>query len=196
MVKYVSNIQSNQDAELKPLLRSVPVWPTIKSNIYVTAANALATKTSRLLVSWTRDYERFIKPGFWHENEALLKALSDEDIHDIDLLIYRILPTLPDRLSTPQEKSCYDSFIMALSKMENRASIRDDLRRSKLAPDRAGVLHTAEDLLEHDNVIFASAFRNTAEEDSKFLLKEVEKFRGFWVEIGLSRDRQEKLRDS
>lgn len=187
MRKYVSNIQSNQDAELKYLLSLLPVWPSIKPPNHVTAASALATKSSHLLVPWTRDFERFIKPSIWQDAEAIIRALGVHDMHDADLLTARILPTLPDRLSTPQERSRYEAFIMAISQIEDKGSILDDLRRSKLAPDRTGVLHTAKELFDHESDIFTSAFRTTTGEDSKFLLKEVEKLRGFWLEIGLSR---------
>jgi hypothetical protein len=76
---------------------------------------------------------------------------------------------------------------MAISQIEDKGSILDDLRRSKLAPDRTGVLHTANELFDHESDIFTSAFRTTTGEDSQFLLKEVEKLRGFRLEIGLSR---------
>lgn len=186
-------MESTQDAELKPLLSSLPVWPSVKSPNYVAAASALATKNSRLLVPWSREFGQFIKPNVLQDYKAIIEALGVHNMYNAELLTACILPTPPDRLSTPQERSRYEVIIMAISQTKDTGRIRDDLRRSKLAPDRTGVLHTVEELFDHESEIFMSAFRTMVEEGSKFLLKEVKKYRRFWLEIGLSQSNYGRL---
>lgn len=100
---------------------------------------------------------------------------------------------MPEKLSTPEEKSRYESFIMAITQIENGETIRDELRGSKLAPDRAGVLRTAAELFDHKSIIFSSVFRTAPNEKSRFLLEETEKYTWFWLQIGLLKDNQEVL---
>jgi len=186
VLKYTSSVKSIENTNMKSFLKSLPILPGVISQTYVTAADALATKNLRLLVPWTLDFERFINPSFWREHESTLKTLGVKDIPDYTLLRERILPRMPDRLRTACEWGLYGRFTMAISKMEDRYYINDDLRKSKLAPDRNGVMHTAGELLDHQENIFTSAYRAHAEEDNKFLLKKVENYRQFWMEIGLA----------
>jgi sacsin len=180
VVKYVSADTSFKDHEMKNLLRSLPVWPTGESSTWISAAAALATGNSGLLVPWMREYQRFIEREALSTNLFILKALGVSEIPGINLLSTRILPNLPKELLDVRG---YQSFIRAIPQISNWRNSLDTLRQSRLAPNRAGKLQTARELFDHRDAIFKSAFRN--EQQDVFLLRELEEDRWFWKELGL-----------
>lgn len=180
MVKYVSADTSVKDHDMRYLLRSLPVWPTVVSSTWISATEARATENSGLLVPWMKRYERFIEYQIFASNLPILRALEVFEVRGIDLLSTYILPKLPKELL---DVDSYRSFIRAIPQIPRWTNSLDKLRQSRLAPNRAKKLRAACELFDHTDVIFTSAFCN--EQNDVFLLKELEGDMWFWRELGL-----------
>lgn len=180
MVKYVSADTSLKDHDMKDLLRSLPVWPTVEPSTWISATAALATEIPSLLVPWMIDYQRFIENRAFISNLSTLRALGVYEVPGIDLLSTKILPNLPKEL---RDVCSYRSFIRAIPQISNWSNSLPKLRQSRLAPNMAKKLRAACELFDHTDVIFMSAFRN--EQNDLFLLQEMQEDRWFWRDIGL-----------
>lgn len=180
MVKYVSAHTSIKDHDMKYLLMSLPVWPTVNSSTWISSNMANATVNSGLLVPWMSGYQRFIEPRTLSSNLPVLRGLSVYEVPVIDLLSKMILPNLPTEL---RDVDSYRNFIKAIPQISNWRNSLLELRQSRLAPNRAKKLRAACEMFDHEDEIFTSAFRN--EQNDVFLLRELEEQRGFWLELRL-----------
>jgi sacsin len=180
VVMYLSGDLSFEDADIKPLLRSLPVWPSKKSPLRIAASTVLAIRTPGILVPWIKDYERFIDQRDFSSYWKVLKKLDVDETPAVQILRYHILPNLPEKVL---DVSSYGLLIRAIPLIADWRKALETLRQSKLAPDKAGRLCLASKLFDHTDELFKSAFRKEAE--ARFLLKETEDCREFWLDVGL-----------
>jgi len=180
VVKYVSADTSIKEHDMRDLLKLLPVWPIQGCSSWISSKMANATENSGLLVPWMSGSHRFIEHRTFISNLSILRALGVHEVPGINLLSKNILPNLPRELP---DVDGYRKFIRAIPQISNWRSCLNILRQSKLVPNRAKKLRAACELFDHEDIIFRSAFRN--EQHDVFLLKEMEEYKWFWLELGL-----------
>lgn len=143
------------------------------------------TDKPSLLVPWMKEYSRFIESGFAIIHEKILLSLDIKKIPYEKVLIDHILP-LPELLSGP-DRHRYKPLIEAICHIykpeTSQYPLGHLLTQSKIAANRNNTLCRASDLFDHEDRIFTSAFRT--DEESKFLHRDIEGLRYFWVKLGL-----------
>lgn len=134
-----------------------------------------------------KQYPRFIDAQFAGEsyNQNCIQILDIQKVSAGSLLNSYLLP-LPPMSSTLNWRH-YQLLIAAVSRFcespDKWGAVRTILSQNKIAVDGNRSLRRADELLDHEDQIFISAFRG--QEGSKFLHGEVKNFRRFWLKAGL-----------
>jgi sacsin len=142
---------------------------------------------NRLLIPWMKDRHRFVDPQFSNDsqNQNCLLKLGVKKLSTEVLLKDYVLP-LPETLSDTYWQH-FKPLIAAISGTSFSASsshtLSSTLGQSKLAADGNRNLRKACELYDHQDQIFAAAFRHQRE--TRFLHESVKEYRLFWLRVGL-----------
>ncbi|KAG0646208.1 hypothetical protein D0Z07_8415 [Hyphodiscus hymeniophilus] len=173
-------------AQLQGDLRSLPLWPTQGSEgMLIPATSAKIAGQPGFLVPWMRDFAQFINPQAASEpnNQKCLALLGIPKLNIQYIIKNHILPLPP--LSTHANWTSYQKFVIEIASISSSklAPIKDVLFQTRLAVDGNRSLRYANELFDHDDEVFRSAFRG--EETTKFLHSDVRACRQFWLNVGL-----------
>jgi sacsin len=172
-------------------LKLIPLWPRFQTSFperLLSASDALMAVSYRLLVPWMKDCHRFVKTqsaGDRCSRDCLLK-LGVRELSVEVLLRDHVLP-LPTELSAIHWQN-FQPLIAAISELSSSGSsnvILALLTGSKIAADGNRDLRKADELYDHEDQIFVSAFRQ--QKKTKFLHDSVKGYRSFWLKVGLRR---------
>jgi sacsin len=166
--------------DIIPFAQNLPVWVS-KSKRYLTAVNALAAVNDSLVLPWSPNFDRFVRPDSDH---GALKALGVPLFDDETMLKDRVLGNLPAKIDGAN-KAGYLRVIAAMSasNLMNSTGIVSLLRERRLAATREGLMVRPGEIYDHSDEIFVAAFR--LEATNHFLLEDAEDFHSFWRKAGL-----------
>lgn len=141
----------------------------------------------RLLVPWMRDCNRFILPSFScnSRNQSCLSELGVKKLPVRVVLTDYVLP-MPSTLSTIQWRH-FQPLISAIAdicaSLDPSDTVISLLTDRNIAADGNCKLQRACELYDHEDAMFVSAFRH--QEEYRFLHKSVQRYRSFWLKLGL-----------
>jgi sacsin len=176
----------NLDSSLLDTANALPLWPRISSKPgYLTTKEALVAQNSAFVVSWIEDFHRFAKFSDPHHHLS---------IDDVQMLQQYVLPDLP-KFIDEKNRAPYARLIEAItfssslnpeiSESNKAGKFVLPLNRYPLAARQDRKLCLAADLFDHDEIVFAAAFR--AEAPGRFLMLEVRKYSALWNKLGIRR---------
>ena len=132
-----------------------------------------------------KQFSQFIDPNIAEEahNQKCLQLLRIQKVSAETLIRYHVLP-LP-ALSRESNLAPYREFITAVAgtPLGSLPSLQTTLIQSQIAVDRNRSLRRANELFDHEDDIFKSAFRG--QKTTKFLHSRVQASRHFWLAVGL-----------
>lgn len=189
MITHLSDQTLSPRPEWISSVKSIPVWPCYLSSAdqLIPASNALIASDQKLLTPWIKDCNRFIEPHFARDREncICLVALGATKVSAEVLLSDYLLP-LPAHVGSTYWKY----FTPLIAAIATSAIAPAALQEHEIAADGKRDLRKASELYDHDDRIFASAFRLQTE--SRFVHGSTRQYRTFWLKIGL-RHRMDSL---
>jgi sacsin len=168
-------------------LKSIPLWPRFPSSFkqrLVSANDALMSTDRGLLVPWMKDCHLFVDQQFstTPRNRGCLTKLGVKKLSVKELFTKHVLP-LPAAISD----SNWEHFINLIAGISDAGLLTlhssPAMPETKIAVDGKRTVTEVSSLYDHDNEIFAAAFRLQAE--TRFLHKSVQSYRSFWLTAGL-----------
>jgi hypothetical protein len=169
------------------MLGSLPLWPTINPDVFVSAKGCLATNDENLLISWNSEKHRFIEPKFLKHSFGYLERLGVEKLYMKEVLKKYIIPNMPSRICAGNKQE----YLKLITSISRHRFDYQCLSGSNIAMDGSCMLRRVDQLYDHSNNIFSSAFRDDSE--TKFLHPECRPQRQFFIENGLRGNRDSEL---
>lgn len=181
LITFLSNFSRSQDVPQIPTLLALPVWPRIKreesSHLpeHLAANEATFFRHKDLIMPWVKDLGQFVDPAVVEAKESSLSKLGLE-LTTVEVFWEHIKKDLPLKIVGKASRRDHLRLVKHLA--------RDNIKPfASIAPNGNGVLGEVNDLYDHDDEIFQSAFRE--EELTRFLHSEFRGPRSYWVSIGL-----------
>lgn len=167
-------------------LKQFPIWPSFQESTTVElipADGALMSVDQRLLVPWMKHRDRFISSSFATviDNQNCLLNLGAKSLDTQETLLNYVLP-LPSILNDTYW-GYFSPLISAISGIYADGIVPQNLKESKIAADGNRILRTPNELYDHDDKLFTSAFRH--ESGAKFLHTDLRDHKVFWKKVGL-----------
>lgn len=181
LITFLENYSKSKDVPHRNILRSLPVWPCIKraeySNLseHLTAEEAWFFAHKAMIMPWVKGIGHFVDPAVVESEESSLSKL-DVKLTTVDAFWQHVKKDLPSKVSNRLSRHHH----LRLVQYFVRYCIKP---LDKIAPNGNGALGKADELYDHDDEIFQSAFRE--EGPTRFLHSEFRSLRSFWVSIGL-----------
>jgi sacsin len=172
-------------------LKSIPLWPVFHPSSpdhLVSATYAFTAVDDHLLVPWMKDSSRFVLPSFLGESSRHKECLTKLGVRElaIEVLFQNYVLPMPSTLSVIYWQY-YEPLISALAGIYYHSpswnSLLPILTDIAIAADGNCELKKTSQLYDHEDRIFASAFRHQAK--TRFLHPSVQKHRYFWKRVGL-----------
>lgn len=181
LITFLSKFSRSEDVPRKPTLLALPVWPRITREESSHLPEHLAAEEARffmhkgMIMPWVKDLNQFVDPAVVKAQESSLSKLGLK-LTTVDMFWEHIKKDLPSKVIDEVSRQHHFQLIQYL-KMYGINPFAD------IAPNGNGVLGKVNDLYDHDDEIFKSAFRE--EELSRFLHSSFRVQRSYWVSIGL-----------
>lgn len=184
LITFLSNFSRSEDVPHKSALLALPVWPRIKraecSHLpeHLAAEDAWFFNHKEMIMPWMTDLDHFVDP-------AVVEALESEEprlsklgvkLTTVENFWQHVKKDLPSRLVDKVSRQHHHRFVRYLAKHSIKPLV-------KIAPNGDGVLVKANNLYDHDDETFQSAFRE--EGLTRFLHSNFRDLRSYWVSIGL-----------
>ena len=166
------------DSALPDLANDLPIWRRISSKPgYLTTKEAIVAQNPAFVVRWIKDYHRFAKCSGPRPHIG---------IDDVEMLEQYVLPALP-KFIDEEDRAPYIRLISAITLSKNNETRRFvvPLTTYRMAAREDGKLCLTTDLFDHNDAVFAAAFR--VEATSRFLMLELRKHSALWNELGIRR---------
>ena len=164
------------------MLRRLPVWPRCKRSTqppyeHIAAEDARFCRYSSILAPWVTSLSKFVEPQLVIDNaEELTKLgitlMSPENAWEL------IRSDVPSRFTTTESRRQYCGFLQFLVQYEIRAS-------GKIAVNGTTTTCDTDSLYDHNEPIFAAAFRE--QKTTRFLHQDMQTpmLRPFWIQLCL-----------
>ena len=181
LITFLSNYSKSEDVPRKPTLLSLPVWPRIKRVETSQLSEHLAAEEARffnhkeLIMPWVKELNQFVDPGVVETEESSLPKLGLK-LTTVEAFWQHIKEDLPSKVVDKVSRQHHLLLVQCLAKHSIKTS-------ATIAPNGNGMLGKANDLYDHDDEIFKSAFHE--EESAHFLHSDFRNLRSYWVSIGL-----------
>lgn len=178
-LRYVSEDKSNW---FNGMLLKLPIWPRLVHSDtlpkeHIAAEDARFCTFAPMLKPWVNDLARFVNPQVVSAHQEGLEKLnisllSRENVWNL------IKYDLPSEVKTMESRLQYRHFLGYLSQWNIRPS-------GRVAPNGASVMCETSLLYDHQETIFAAAFRE--QKTSRFLHVDMQvgTLRSFWLKLGL-----------
>lgn len=181
LIIFLGNFPNSADVPHRPTLLTLPVWPRIEraecSHLpeHLAAEEAWFFKHKEMIMPWVKDLGQFVDPTVVETEELSLSKLG-LNLTTVETFWQHIKKDLPSTVVGKVSRQQHLGLLQCLAKYGIKPFI-------SIAPNGNGVLVKANDLYDHDDELFQSAFRE--EELARFLHSEFRKLRWYWVSVGL-----------
>lgn len=181
LTTFLSNFSRSEDVPHKSTLLNLPVWPRIKraecSHLpeHLAAEAAWFFNHKEMIMPWVKDLSQFVDPAVVETEKSSLSKLGVK-LTTVQAFWQHIKKDLPSKVADEVSRQHHLRLVQCLASHGIKPS-------AIIAPNGNGVLGKVNDLYDHDDEIFQSAFRE--EESARFLHVEFRKLRSYWVSIGL-----------
>lgn len=175
---------------VKEILSSIPLWPSHAGqdnnvNQLLSANRALIVEGELRdsgLVPWMLNYDRFVQD---EECRDCLQRLGVKQLSLEDLIRGYGILNLPDMRVEPNWKS-YEAMMVIVYRCWNRQTFQDsfiNLLRRNIAIDNDLRPREAHELIDHEDDIFAAAFRKNRH--GKFIHRALRQYHSLWMTLGM-----------
>ena len=184
LITFLRNFSRSEDVPHKTALLALPVWPRIKraecSHLpeHLAAEDAWFFKHKEMIMPWMESLNHFVDPAVVEALESKEPLLSKIGIKltTVEDFWQHVKKDLPSRLIDKVSRQHHYRFVQYLAKYGIQPLVN-------IAPNGNGDLVKANNLYDHDDEIFQSAFRE--EGLALFLHSDFRNLRSYWVSIGL-----------
>lgn len=181
LITFLRNFEKSEDVPEKAALLSLPVWPRIKRSEHSHLPEHLAAKDAwffehkEMIMPWVKDLKSFVDPAVVETEKSSLTKLGLK-LTTVETFWQHIKKDLLSTMMGEISLQHHYQLVHCLAKYGIKPL-------ANIAPNGSGDLGRINDLYDHDDQIFQSAFRE--ERSARFLHPDFRNLRPFWVSNGL-----------